>query len=98
MVAVRGRIEFDHAIASRVVHVDDVGSSRRGARIKAEVAELHCPVRVGITQAFDIDAARQAAFNRCPDKRGRQKREREREIDLPFGASLALCQLRGVGD
>ena len=56
------------------------------------------PVRDGIPQALDIDAAREAAFNRCLDELGSEKREREREIDLPFGALFALCQSRGVSD
>ena len=33
---------------------------------------------MGITQALDIDAAREAAFNRCLDELGSEKRERER--------------------
>ena len=53
---------------------------------------------VGITQALDIDPAREAAFDRCLDELWGKEREREREIDLPLGASFALCQLRGVGD
>jgi len=98
VVAVHGRIEFDHAIASRVVHVDDVGSSRRGVRVEAEVVELLGPVRVGIPQALDVDPAREASLDRGLDELGSEEREREREIDLPFGALFALCQLRGVSD
>ena len=45
---------------------------------EAEILELCGPVRVGITQALDIDAAREAAFNRCLDELGSEKRERER--------------------
>ena len=67
-------------------------------RIEAEFLELRGPFWVTITQALDIDAARQAAFNSCLDERGRQKRKRECQIDLPNGASFAPCQLRGVSD
>jgi len=61
-------------------------------RREVEILELCCPVRVGITQALDIDAAREAAFNRCLDELGSKERERERQIDLPFGAAFALSQ------
>jgi len=63
-----------------------------------KLLELPTPVGVWIPQALDIDAAREAAFNRCLDELGSKEREREREIDLPFGASLALCQLLGASD
>ena len=56
------------------------------------------PVRVWIPQALDIDPAREAAFDGCLDQLRRQKRERQPQIDLPFGALFALCQLRGVSD
>jgi hypothetical protein len=36
--------------------------------IEAEILELYDPVQVGITQTLDIDATREAAFNRCLDK------------------------------
>ena len=61
-------------------------------RIEAEILELLGPVRVGIPQALDIDAAREAAVNRCLDELGSKECEREREIDLAHRASLALCQ------
>ena len=67
-------------------------------RIEAEVQELRSPIRVGIPQALNVDAAWEAAFNRCLDELGSKKRKRERQIDLPHGASLALCQLTGVSD
>ena len=66
------------------------------ARIEAEIFELRSPVRVGITQALDVDAAREAAFNRCLDELGSKERERERQIDLTHRAAFALCQLPGV--
>ena len=75
-----------------------VQSALDSVRIEAEILELLPPVSIGIPQALDIDAAREAAFNRCLDELWGEKREREREIDLPLGASFALCQLRGVGD
>ena len=56
------------------------------ARIEAEIFELRSPVRVGITQALDVDAAREAAFNRCLDELGSKERERERQIDLTHRA------------
>jgi hypothetical protein len=37
-------------------------------RIEAEILELPAPVGIGITQALDIDATREAAFNRCLDE------------------------------
>jgi hypothetical protein len=60
--------------------------------------ELLGPVRVGIPQALDVDPAREASLDRGLDELGSEEREREREIDLPFGALFALCQLRGVSD
>jgi len=56
------------------------------------------PVRVWITQALDVDAARQAIFDSCFHEWRRQKRKRERQIDLAHCASFALRQLLGVGD
>ena len=67
-------------------------------RIESEVQELLGPVRVGIPQALDIDAARQAAFDRCLDELWGKESERERQIDLPFGAAFTPCQLLGVSD
>ena len=75
-----------------------VQSALDSVRIKAEICELLGPVRVGITQALDVDAAREASLDRGLDELGSEEREREREIDLPLGASFALCQLRGVSD
>ena len=75
-----------------------VQSALDSVRIEAEFLELPLPVSIGIPQALDIDAAREAAFNRCLDELGSKECERERQIDLTQGASLALCQLRGVGD
>src|SRR6516164_6149239 len=63
------------------------------AQIEPKVLELSGPFRGGIAQALDIDAARKAAFNRCLDELGSEKRERDRQIDLTHGASLAPCQL-----
>jgi hypothetical protein len=67
-------------------------------RIEPKVLELLGPVRIGIAQALDIDAAREAAFNRCLDELGSKERERERQIDLTHRAAFTLCQLRGVSD
>ena len=61
--------------------------------IEAEILELLGPVRVGIAQALDVDAAREAAFNRRPDELWRKKRKRERQIDLTYRAAFALCHL-----
>ena len=47
-------------------------------RIKAEVPKLLGPVRVGVAQALDIDAAREAAFDGCFDQLRSKERERER--------------------
>ena len=66
--------------------------------IEAEILELLGPVRVGIAQALDVDATREAALNRGLDELWRKKRKRERQVDLPFGTSFAHCQLLGVGD
>ena len=37
-------------------------------RIEAEVLVLLSPVRVGTTQAFDVDAAREVPFDGCLDQ------------------------------
>ena len=66
--------------------------------IEAEILELLGPVRVGIAQALDVDATREAALNRGLDELWRKKRKRERQVDLTHRASLALCQLPGVSD
>ena len=65
---------------------------------EAELQELRGPVRVGITQAIDVDAAGEAAFDRCLDQLWGEKRERERQIDLTHRAAFALCQLPGISD
>ena len=65
-------------------------------RIEAEFLKLPIPFGVRIAETFDIDAAWETALNRCLDELGSKKRKRERQIDLPHGASLALCQLFGV--
>ena len=67
-------------------------------RIEAEFLKLPIPFGVRITETFDIDATREAAFNRCLDEFWRKKRKRERQIHLTHCASLALCQLPGVSD
>ena len=51
------------------------GESALRARVEAEIPELRGPVRVGITQALDVDAARQAAFDGCLDEFWSKKRE-----------------------
>ena len=45
-------------------------------RIEAEILELHGPVWVGIAQALDIDAAREAAFDRGLDELGARNASR----------------------
>ena len=67
-------------------------------RIKTKLLELPGPVRVWITQALDVDAARQATFDSCFHEWRRQKRKRERQIDLTHRAAFAPCQLPGVYD
>ena len=67
-------------------------------RIESEVVELLGPVRGGIAQALDIDAAREAAFDSCFHQLRSKESERERQIDLTHRALFALCQLRGVSD
>ena len=67
-------------------------------RIESEVQELLGPVRVGIAQALDVDPAREASLDRGLDELWGKESERERQIDLPFGASFAPCQLPGVSD
>ena len=67
-------------------------------RIEAEFLELPIPFSVRIAETFDVDAARQAAFDRRLDELRGKKRKRERQIDLAHCASFALCQLLGVGD
>jgi hypothetical protein len=54
--------------------------------IKAEIPGLLGPVRVGITQALDIDATREAPINGCFDELRSKKRERESQIDLTHRA------------
>jgi hypothetical protein len=67
-------------------------------RIEPKVLELPGPFRAGIPQALDIDPAREAGFDGCFHQLRSKEGEREREIDLPFGAAFTLCQLLGVGD
>jgi len=62
-------------------------------RIEAEFLKLPIPFGVRLAETFDIDAAWETAFSRCLDELGSKERERECQIDLPHGASLALCQL-----
>ena len=64
--------------------------------IEAEFLELPIPFGGGIAETFDVDAAWEAAFDSCLDELWSKKRKRESQIDLPHGASLALCQLFGV--
>ena len=45
---------------------------------KAEFVKLPAPIGIGIAQALDIDATREAAFNRCLDQLRSKERERER--------------------
>ena len=71
---------------------------QHSVRIEAELLELLGPVRVRIAQALDIDAARETSLDSCFHQLRSEEREREREIDLPFGASFAPCQLGGVSD
>ena len=52
------------------------------AGIESEVLELLAPVRVGIAQALDIDAAGQAPFDGSLDKFRSKECERERQVDL----------------
>ena len=54
--------------------------------IEAEILELLGPVRVGIAQALDVDATREAALNRGLDELWRKKRKRERQVDLTHRA------------
>src|SRR6516225_558641 len=75
-----------------------VRSARRSVRIEPEILELSAPHGVGITQALDIDPARQVPLDGCFDELWGEKRERERQIDLTHGASLAPCQLLGGSD
>ena len=66
--------------------------------VDAEILELPAPVGVGIAQALDIDAAWYALLDSCLDELRSKKLKRECQIDLPHGASLALCQLFSVGN
>ena len=66
--------------------------------IEAEILELPAPLDMGIAQALDVDATREAALNGGLDELWRKKRKRERQVDLTHRASLALCQLPGVSD
>ena len=54
------------------------------------------PTGAWIPQALDIDAAREPSLYGCFDELGSKECERERQIDLTNGASLASCQLFGV--
>ena len=66
--------------------------------IEAEILELPAPLDMGIAQALDVDATREAAFDRGLDELGSEERERERQIDLPGCASFTFSQLRGASD
>jgi hypothetical protein len=48
--------------------------------IKAKVPELPAPGWIGIAQALDVDAAREATFNRCLDELRRNASESVRLI------------------
>ena len=63
-------------------------------QIEPKVLELPAPLGLRIAQALDVDAAREAAFDRCLDELGSKERERQRQIDLAHRASFAPCQLR----
>jgi len=67
-------------------------------RIEAKLFELPAPFSVGITQAPDVDAAREASFDSCLHELRSKERERECQIDLTQGTSLALSQLAGVSN
>ena len=67
-------------------------------RIEAKLFELSAPFSGRIAQAFDIDAAWETTFDRCLDELRSKKRKRKHQIDLPHGATLALCQLFRIGD
>jgi hypothetical protein len=58
---------------------------------------LPAPDRVGISQALDIEAARQAPFNGGFDEFWRKESERKRQVHLPHGALLPLRQLLDIG-
>ena len=55
------------------------------------------PIGVQVSQAFDVEAARQSTLYRCPDQLGREKGKGECQIDLTRRTSLALGQLLGAG-
>jgi len=62
------------------------------------VLGLPAPTGVRISQAFDVDAARQPPFDCCLDQLGSEKRKRKREINLTYRAALAFCQLLRIVD
>jgi hypothetical protein len=47
-------------------------------RIEPKGLKLPAPLGVGVAQALDIDAAREAAFDGCFDQLRSKERERER--------------------
>ena len=55
-------------------------------QIEPKVLELPAPLGLRIAQALDVDAAREAAFDRCLDELGSKERGRERQIDLTHRA------------
>jgi hypothetical protein len=65
--------------------------------LKTKVLELPAPIGVGITQAFEIDAAGEATFDRCFDELRSKECQRKRQIDLAHRASFASCKLFGAG-
>jgi hypothetical protein len=67
-------------------------------RPEAKLLELPAPFSVGITQALDVDAARETSFDSCLHELGSNERERECQIDLAQGTSFALSKLAGVSD
>jgi len=88
---------FASAECARITDLQESVTKRQfSVRIEAEVLELLAPLGVGVPQALDVDAARQAAFDGCLHQLRSKKRERERQIDLTHCAMFALCQLLGI--
>jgi hypothetical protein len=57
---------------------------------------LKAPIGLGIAQALDIDATREASLDGCLHQLRSKERQRGRQIDLPFGALSAPYCCQGV--
>ena len=92
----RGLGQAGGAAESGEVTLSRTGNSG-GIGFQSQRFELAAtPIGVQVSQAFDVEAARQSTLYRCPDQLGREKGKGECQIDLTRRTSLALGQLLGA--